>query len=114
MRISAFDITALDAWLDDNVSAMYREQPLAQDWARLSKMAEEVGECIQAYIGATGQNPRKGIVNDMDDVLDEAVDVIVTAIMFIQHTTKDAMQTADLIEDRWEYRMKKAGLESRR
>src|SRR5450755_5196821 len=52
-------ITAVDRWLDANCSEDYKSQPLAQDWARVSKMIEELGEAISEIILFTGQNPRK-------------------------------------------------------
>lgn len=103
-------ITALDLYLDKEVSQMYKDQPLAQDWARLSKIGEELGEAIQAFIGATGQNPRKGIVNSEDDVDEELVDVMLTALLCLQHRTKDIQVTENIIQERLEYRMLKAGL----
>src|SRR5258707_14829877 len=59
----------IDTWLDDNVSQSYKNEPLAQDWARISKVSEELGEAVNAFVGTTGQNPRKGLTHDMDDVL---------------------------------------------
>lgn len=47
------------------------------------KAAEESGELAQAVIGVTGQNPRKGHSHTWDDVLAEAVDVCVTALVFV-------------------------------
>jgi NTP pyrophosphatase (non-canonical NTP hydrolase) len=97
--INLSNVTVIDDWIDtaDNI---YLQQPLAQDWARISKIAEETGEAIQSFVGATGQNPRKGVVNDMDDVTGELADVVWTAILAIQHFTKDIYQTARLIEER--------------
>ncbi|MEU6768554.1 MazG-like family protein [Streptomyces sp. NPDC046853] len=46
---------------------------------RLLKLSEEVGEVSQAWIGHTGQNPRKGVTHSRADVCDELVDVMVTA-----------------------------------
>ncbi|SNT61006.1 ADP-ribose pyrophosphatase YjhB, NUDIX family [Actinomadura meyerae] len=43
------------------------------------KVAEEVGEAAQAYIGMTGGNPRKGVHKDRTDVLDELADVMLAA-----------------------------------
>lgn len=43
------------------------------------KIAEEFGEAVEAHIGVTGQNPRKGVHGTRDDVLKELADVIVTA-----------------------------------
>jgi hypothetical protein len=110
MIIGLDGIAKMDTWLDDNVSGDYKTQPLAQDWARVCKVAEELGETVQCLIGATGQNPRKGFVNDMDDMLDEMADTLITGILCIQHFTKDENQTETLIQDRWIYRMNKAGL----
>ncbi|MES9537595.1 NUDIX domain-containing protein [Actinomadura sp. NPDC000600] len=43
------------------------------------KIAEEVGEVVEAYLGMTGGNPRKGIHKTAADVLDELADVILSA-----------------------------------
>jgi 8-oxo-dGTP pyrophosphatase MutT (NUDIX family)/NTP pyrophosphatase (non-canonical NTP hydrolase) len=43
------------------------------------KLAEEVGEVAEAYIGMTGGNPRKGVHKTETDVLDELADVMLTA-----------------------------------
>lgn len=91
------DIVAIDAWLDEGVAKLYRSQPLAQDWARLSKVAEELGEAVQAFIGVTGQNPRKGVCNSMDEVLDEMADVVFTGILCMQHFTKDPQKVRDIL-----------------
>ncbi|RBQ20826.1 hypothetical protein DP939_07050 [Spongiactinospora rosea] len=42
-------------------------------------IAEEFGEAVQAYIGVTGRNPRKGVYGTREDVQKELADVIVTA-----------------------------------
>ena len=87
----------INAWLDEETADNYKNQPLAQDWARISKVQEELGEAIQNFIGFTGQNPRKGIINDLDDVLDELADTAITAIFAIQHFTNNTSQTKSLI-----------------
>jgi 8-oxo-dGTP pyrophosphatase MutT (NUDIX family)/NTP pyrophosphatase (non-canonical NTP hydrolase) len=43
------------------------------------KIAEEVGEVAEAYIGMIGGNPRKGRHKDRSDVLDELTDVMFAA-----------------------------------
>jgi hypothetical protein len=48
---------------------------------RLLKIGEEAGEVAAAYIGATGQNPRKGVTHDLDDVIGECFDTAVTALV---------------------------------
>ncbi len=59
--------------------------PEAVAWGRLAKLTEESGEVIAAYIGATGQNPRKGVTHSVDDVLAELLDVAVTALGAYEH-----------------------------
>ena len=58
------DLAKIVEWMDNDldgaVAEKYKGQPLAQDWARVAKLSEEVGEAIDALIGITGQNPRKG------------------------------------------------------
>jgi hypothetical protein len=108
---SRHDIERLDTYLDREVSQQYKDQPLAQDWARLSKIGEEYGEAVNAFIGTTGQNPRKGFFGSEDDVDNELVDIALTAILCLQHRTKDLDVTETIIEDRMNYRKQKAGLE---
>jgi len=59
--------------------------PESVAWGRLAKLTEESGEVIAAYIGATGQNPRKGVTHTTDDVLAELLDVAVTALGAYEH-----------------------------
>jgi phosphoribosyl-ATP pyrophosphohydrolase len=110
MNIPSDQVERLDVWLDVNVSKQYLEQPLAQDWARIAKIGEEYGEAVQAFIGCTGQNPRKGFTNSRVDVINELADTLFTALLAIQHMTKDVDTTYKMIETRWVYRMLKAGL----
>ena len=86
----------VDEWLDSDVSPGYQEQPLAQDWARVAKVCEEAGEAIDALIGCTGQNPRKGYYGEPDDLLAELADVAVTGMFAIQHFTKNNARTAEV------------------
>jgi NTP pyrophosphatase (non-canonical NTP hydrolase) len=51
---------------------------------RILKLVEEVGEIAQARIGQLGQNPRKGVTHSADDVADELVDMVVTALVALQ------------------------------
>lgn len=47
--------------------------------AQLLKLAEEVGEVAEAYLGMNGLNPRKGVSHTRDDLMGEVADVIITA-----------------------------------
>lgn len=83
------DLAQVDTWLDEYVSQTYKDQPLAQDWARIAKIGEELGEVVDAYIAYTGQNPRKPAPGAMGDVMKELTDVAYTAILAMLHFTKD-------------------------
>lgn len=87
----------MDEHLDAAVADIYKEQPLAQDWARVAKVAEEAGEAVDALIGVTGQNPRKGEYGTMDDLLSELADVALTGLYAIQHFTKDGYTTIETL-----------------
>ncbi|MFG2959647.1 hypothetical protein ACGF5O_38730 [Streptomyces sp. NPDC048291] len=65
---------------------------------RLMKVAEEAGEASAAYIGMTGQNPRKGISHTTADVANELCDVIIAATVALYSftTTPAADLTAKL------------------
>ena len=94
-------IEKADKWLDDSVSETYKTQPLAQDWARVVKVIEEIGEAIANLILYTGQNPRKvskNPDNDETEMLLELADTAVTAILGIQHFTKDTWTTRHIVQ----------------
>jgi NTP pyrophosphatase (non-canonical NTP hydrolase) len=56
---------------------------------QMLKLMEEVGEVAAAWIGYTGQNPRKGVIHGLDDVLDELADVAITAMVSIARLGAD-------------------------
>lgn len=79
-------------WIDTN-----QDTPLpheADTWARLAKIAEECGEVIAAFIGYTGQNPRKGVTHTLLDVKKELLDVALTALAAYEHLDDNAGYTS--------------------
>ena len=77
-------LVALSQWID--AGNAFRDAE-AVTWGRLAKLTEESGEVIAAFIGATGQNPRKGITHSIADVGAELLDVAVTALGAYEHLT---------------------------
>ncbi|MGW9238156.1 MazG-like family protein [[Kitasatospora] papulosa] len=77
-------IRGLVDWLDQQNGRSQQEITL-----RLLKLSEETGEVAQAWIGTTGQNPRKGITHTREDVADELCDVIVTAAVALASIVND-------------------------
>lgn len=94
------ELAIIDQWLDDYVAVEYSEQPLAQDWARISKVGEELGEAISEFISATGQNPRKPRTNDALPMLEELADTALTAILAMLHFTKNDALVGQLLIDK--------------
>jgi NTP pyrophosphatase (non-canonical NTP hydrolase) len=90
-------VERIDNWLDAYAGSRYQDEPLAQDWARLAKVIEELGEAISAFIGYTGQNPRKGVTHDKNDVLEELADVVFTGVFCLQHFCKEKETVRDLL-----------------
>jgi hypothetical protein len=81
---AAAALVALSRWIDNGNAG---RDPEAVTWGRLAKLSEEVGEVIAAYIGVTGQNPRKGVTHVDLSVIDEVLDVAVTALGAYEHLT---------------------------
>jgi NTP pyrophosphatase (non-canonical NTP hydrolase) len=78
-------VQRLRRWLDEEVP------PTAAGDVRLLrilKISEEMGEVAEAYHGATGANPRKGLSHTFDDVNKELADVIVTAMVALATTAE--------------------------
>lgn len=90
-------IETVDAWLDDAVSGTYKDQPLAQDWARVAKVAEEAGEAVSALIACSGQNPRKGVNGTREDLHGELADVICAGLAALMHLTKDPAEVKAIL-----------------
>lgn len=77
-------IAWLSQWVDD---ANAHRDPEARTWGRVAKITEEAGEAIEALIAATGQNPRKANTSDWQPVVEECLDVALTALGAVEHLT---------------------------
>lgn len=81
-------VDALWSWLESDQPVTGREGLLL----RMLKLQEEVGETAQAVIGATGQNPRKGVSHTWEDVQSELCDVVITALVALRSLTPEPAQ----------------------
>lgn len=84
----ADQLAALSRWIDEASANAQRDREAAL-WGRVAKVGEEHGEVIAALIGATGQNPRKGVTHAMDDVVEELLDTALTALCAVEHMTEN-------------------------
>ncbi|MFG2781492.1 MazG-like family protein [Streptomyces prunicolor] len=88
---------AADLWagIDDLWTWLEADQPVGGREGmllRMLKLSEEVGEVAEAVIGATGQNPRKGVTHTWDDVQAELCDVVITALVALRTLSPDTRQ----------------------
>jgi NTP pyrophosphatase (non-canonical NTP hydrolase) len=100
-------LVAISDWVDNANSEL---SPGEADWSRIGKVAEEVGEVVAAYYGATGQNPRKGVTGTMSDVVEELLDVAVVALGAIEHFTGHSGSALDMLDDKVVRIAQRAGL----
>jgi hypothetical protein len=121
-------IDVIDTFLDEKAGTPYQgaHGALPQDWARVAKVCEEIGEAfeeiakltdatpsdyarlssvaqragnaVSIVIGMTGQNPRKGISNTEEELLKELADCWCASVFAIQHFTKDSTRTEEILQ----------------
>lgn len=96
-RYAHVALVELSEWIDAGNS---HRDPEAITWGRISKIMEEAGEAVAAYIGATGQNPRKGVTHTTDDVIEELLDVALTALGAVEHMRGHDGEALYLLNDK--------------
>lgn len=77
------NIVAISQLLDDSYPEGLDEE--AHRWRRCMKVTEEAGEVTKALLGMVGENPRKGVTNDVGEVRMELLDVAVAALAAVAH-----------------------------
>lgn len=102
-------VADLSRWIDEGNRD---RDPEAATWARLAKITEEAGEVVAAQIGATGQNPRKGVTHSPADVEEELLDVALTALAALEHVRGHDERSLDLLADKLARTLDRAGLRS--
>jgi NTP pyrophosphatase (non-canonical NTP hydrolase) len=102
-------LAALSIWVDTSGPNWARD-PEARLWGRVAKVAEEAGEAIAALIGATGQNPRKGVTHTLDDVRGELLDVAVTALAAIEHLSGNDGTSIEALAVKLDRLIERAGI----
>lgn len=102
-------VAALSSWIDQGNAGRH---PEAATWARLSKITEEAGEVVAAYIGATGQNPRKGVTHSISHVEEELLDVALTALAALEHLRGHDAQSGTMLADKLTRTLERAGIHS--
>ena len=87
MRLSraAGQLVRLSQWVDQHPRNAERD-PEALGWHRVTKVAEEAGEAVGAWLLYTGGNPRKDL-GPLEDVIGELYDTAVAALGAVEHLT---------------------------
>lgn len=104
---TAKQIAALSEWIDNGNA---HRDPEAILWGRVAKVGEEHGEAIQALVGMTGQNPRKGVTHDSMDLIQELLDTAVAALGAVEHLTGNRGQSIALLNHKVRNVAERAGL----
>jgi phosphoribosyl-ATP pyrophosphohydrolase len=78
-------VRAAANWLDEHCGASREQIGL-----RILKVTEEACEAAAAWIGVTGQNPRKGVTHTPAEVAAELADVAFTALVAIESLGVDS------------------------
>lgn len=102
-------IRTLSAWIDNS----YPEEMIGTELharRRIDKLMEEVGEVGQALGGWSGENPRKGITHTRDDVLDELLDVAITALGAYSALTRHEGDVLYALDLKLDFVLDRAGL----
>lgn len=90
-------LVGLSRWIDRGNA---HRDPEAIAWGRVAKIGEEFGEVMEAFIGYTGQNPRKGVTHTVFNVVDELLDVAVTALGAVEHLRDHDGQALRLLDEK--------------
>ncbi|GHJ48671.1 hypothetical protein Cs7R123_60130 [Catellatospora sp. TT07R-123] len=80
-------MAAAVSWLNEHHGNGPQQQTM-----RILKVTEEAGEAARAWIGVTGQNPRKGVTHTPREVADELADVVISALVAIESLGFDSDQ----------------------
>lgn len=102
-------LAVLSQWVDEHPPNKARD-PEARLWGRCAKVGEEAGEVMAAIIAMTGQNPRKPIQGCIADVLDELLDVALTALTAVEHINGNRGDSMDIFAEHVAAKMERAGL----
>lgn len=98
-EVAQVELTAISVWIDESPANVARSQ-MESFLLRALKIGEENGELVAEIIGMTGQNPRKGVTSDVLQVIEEGLDVAVTALAFVEHATGNQGRALGLLREK--------------
>lgn len=102
-------VLALSEWIDTS-PGYARIDPETAVWRRVSKVAAEAGEALDALGGYVGENPRKGVYKTCDDVVYELLDVALAALGAAAHMHRNQCDPIALLVEHIDTVHSRAGL----
>jgi len=93
-------IASLSDYFDADLRDIKGASPEYVLYARTAKLMEECGEVMEAVIGYTGDNPRKGVNHSLSDVTAELCDVVLTALCALHSIIGDQSIVAAEVNQR--------------
>lgn len=90
-------LSAVDQWLDDTAPTEWTRIEQSRPWWRIMKVSEGVGKVASTYAQFTSNNSRKPGTTDIRPTLDALAHLAITAILAIQHFTKDEASTGAVL-----------------
>ncbi len=87
-------------WIDDTYPEHIVKGGELHARRRIDKLMEEVGEVGEALGGLYGENPRKGVTHSLHDVLEELLDVAVTALGAYESLAPNPGHTLDALDSK--------------
>lgn len=91
------ELVDLSRYIDDSYPDRLGAEEV--DWRRIAKITEETGEVTAAYLGAIGENPRKGTTHTITDVEHELLDVATAALGALEHLRGHLGDSMRLLDD---------------
>lgn len=89
------DVAGLSQWIDDSYPDGLDDELVLR--RRIGKLMNESGEVADALEGYTGENPRKGVFDTIEHVVEELLDVAVTALGAVEHITGNKGESERLL-----------------
>ncbi len=95
---AAGKVSGISQWVDTSPANAARD-PEALGWHRVTKVAEEAGEVVSAWLLYTGGNPRKS-PGSLNDVIEELLDTAIAALGAVEHLTGNLGLSVEMMAEK--------------
>lgn len=105
---TARQIRDISRWIDSWPANVSRDRE-ALGWHRVTKVCEEAGEAVDAWLLYTGGNPRKAS-GTVENVIEELLDAANAALAGVEHLTGNNGLALSMLYDKVARVTRRAGL----